>query len=63
MTTFFVALDVTSGQVKTGHFSRRCQRELLDFIDEVVADHPHRDNPEHIRQIKKTPASESAGGF
>jgi len=27
-------------QVKTGHYSRRRRREFLDFMNEVVADHP-----------------------
>jgi transposase len=39
-TTLFAALDVASGQVKTGHYSRRRRREFLDFMNEVVADHP-----------------------
>ena len=39
-TTLFAALDVASGQVKTGHYSRRRRREFLDFMNEVVAEHP-----------------------
>jgi transposase len=42
-TTLFAALDVASGQVKTGHYSRRRRREFLDFMNEVVADHPGRE--------------------
>lgn len=42
-TTLFAALDVASGQVKTGHYSRRRRREFLDFMNEVVADHPDRE--------------------
>lgn len=42
-TTLFAALDVASGQVKTGHYARRRRREFLDFMNEVVADHPDRD--------------------
>ena len=38
--TLFAALEVASGQVQTGHYSRRRRRELLDFMDEVVAAHP-----------------------
>jgi len=39
-TTLFAALNVASGQVKTGHYSRRRRREFLDFMNEVVAEHP-----------------------
>lgn len=42
-TTLFAALDVASGQVKTAHYSRRRRREFLDFMNEVVADHPDRE--------------------
>lgn len=42
-TTLFAALDVASGQVKTGHYFRRRRREFLDFMNEVVADHPDRE--------------------
>jgi transposase len=42
-TTLFAALDVASGQVKTGHYARRRRREFLDFMNEVVADHPGRE--------------------
>jgi transposase len=42
-TTLFAALDVASGQVKTGHYARRRRREFLDFMNEVVADHPDRE--------------------
>jgi transposase len=42
-TTLFAALDVASGQVKTGHYSRHRRREFLDFMNEVVADHPGRE--------------------
>ena len=36
-TTLFAALDVATGQVKAGHYARRRRRELLDFMNEVVA--------------------------
>jgi transposase len=39
-TTLFAALNVATGQVKTGHYSRRRRREFLDFMNEVVAAHP-----------------------
>ena len=42
-TTLFAALEVASGQVKTGHYSRRRRREFLDFMNEGVADHPGRE--------------------
>lgn len=42
-TTLFAALDVASGQVKTGHYARRRRREFLHFMNEVVAEHPSRE--------------------
>lgn len=36
-TTLFAALEVATGQVKTGHFKRRRRREFLTFMNEVVA--------------------------
>ncbi len=42
-TTLFAALDVATGQVKTGHYHRRRRREFLNFINEVVGDHPDRE--------------------
>ncbi|MEK7754234.1 MAG: IS630 family transposase [Acidobacteriota bacterium] len=42
-TTLFAALDVATGQVKTGHYRRRRRREFLDFMNEVVAAYPQRD--------------------
>jgi transposase len=42
-TTLFAALDVATGQVKTGHYARRRRREFLDFMNEIVADHPQRE--------------------
>lgn len=41
-TTLFAALNVSTGQVKAGHYARRRRREFLDFMNEVVADYPHR---------------------
>lgn len=41
-TTLFAALDVATGQVQTGHYSRRRRREFLDFMNEIVAAHPDR---------------------
>lgn len=42
-TTLFAALDVATGQVKTGHYHRRRRREFLDFMNEIVADYPERE--------------------
>jgi transposase len=42
-TTLFAALEITTGQVKTGHYGRRRRREFLDFMNEIVDEHPHRE--------------------
>jgi transposase len=42
-TTLFAALDIVTGQVKTGHYKRRRRREFLDFLNEIVAQHPGRE--------------------
>jgi transposase len=42
-TTLFAALDVATGQVKAGHYKRRRRREFLDFMNEVVAEHPQQE--------------------
>jgi integrase len=42
-TTLFAALDVATGQVKTGHYARRRRREFLDFMNEIVAENPGRE--------------------
>ena len=42
-TTLFAALDVATGQVRTGHYRRRRRREFLDFMNELVAAHPDRE--------------------
>jgi len=42
-TTLFAALNVSTGQVKAGHYARRRRREFLDFMNEVVADYSHRE--------------------
>jgi len=41
-TTLFAALNVSTGQVKAGHYHRR-RREFLDFMNEVVADYPQQE--------------------
>jgi transposase len=42
-TTLFAALEVATGLVKTGHFQRRRRREFLQFMNEVVAEHPNEE--------------------
>ena len=42
-TTLFAALDIVTGQVKTGHYNRRRRREFLDFLNEIVSQHPSRE--------------------
>jgi transposase len=42
-TTLFAALEITTGQVKTAHYTRRRRREFLDFLNEIVAEHPNRE--------------------
>ena len=42
-TTLFAALNVSTGQVKAGHYHRRRRREFLDFMNEVVADYPQQE--------------------
>ncbi len=42
-TTLFAALEISTGQVKAAHYSRRRRREFLDFMNEVVAAHPDRE--------------------
>jgi transposase len=39
-TTLFAALEITTGQVKTAHYTRRRRREFLDFMNEIVSEHP-----------------------
>jgi transposase len=41
-TTLFAALNVVTGEVKTGHYPRR-RREFLHFLNEVVAENPGRE--------------------
>lgn len=40
--TLFAALDVATGQVQAGHYARRRRREFLDFMNEIVSQHPGR---------------------
>ncbi len=41
--TLFAALDVATGQVQAGHYPRRRRREFLDFMNEIVSQHPGRE--------------------
>ena len=41
-TTLFAALEITTGQVKTAHYNRRRRCEFLDFMNEIVVQHPTR---------------------
>ncbi len=42
-TTLFAALEVTTGQVKAGHYNRRRRVEFLDFMNHIVADYPDQE--------------------
>lgn len=42
-TTLFAALNVLTGEVKTGHYHRRRRREFLHFMNEIVGLHPDRE--------------------
>ena len=39
-TTLFAALEVATGAIQAKHTKRRRRLEFLDFMNEVVADHP-----------------------
>lgn len=42
-TTLFAALEITTGQIKTAHYQRRRPREFLNFMNEILAEHPKRE--------------------
>lgn len=42
-TTLFAALEVATGMVQAGHFSRRRRREFLAFMNEVVSSYPSQE--------------------
>lgn len=42
-TTLFAALNVATGEVKAGHYTRRRRREFVDFMNQIVADNPGRE--------------------
>jgi len=39
-TTLFAALNIATGEVRAGHYTRRRRREFLDFMNELVQAHP-----------------------
>ena len=39
-TTLFAALEVATGEIRTGHYSRRRRVEFLDFMNRIVAAYP-----------------------
>jgi transposase len=41
--TLFAALEVATGQIQVAHYPRRRRREFLDFVNDVVAQHPGRE--------------------
>lgn len=42
-TTLFAALEVATGMVQVGHYPRRRRREFLDFMNQLVANHPDQE--------------------
>jgi len=65
-TTLFAALEVATGMVKVGHYSRRRRREFLDFMNQVVSHYPEQElhvvldnlnthKPKHDRWLAKHP--------
>jgi transposase len=42
-TTLFAALNVATGAIKATHTKRRRRLEFLDFMNQLVADHPERE--------------------
>jgi transposase len=42
-TTLFAALEVATGQIRAKHTMRRRRIEFLDFMNDVIADHPDRE--------------------
>lgn len=41
-TTLFSALNVATGQIKAGHYTRRRRREFLDFMNEIIVECTHQ---------------------
>ena len=42
-TTLFAALEVATGMVRTGHYSRRRRREFLQFMNGMVSHYPDKE--------------------
>ena len=42
-TTLFAALNIATGQVKAGHYTRRRRREFLHFMNTIIKDHPAKE--------------------
>jgi hypothetical protein len=42
-TTLFAALEVATGLVHSGHYSRRRRREFLDFMNDLVSKYPGKE--------------------
>lgn len=42
-TTLFAALEIATGKVKAGHYQRRRRTEFLDFMNDVIAEHPGKE--------------------
>lgn len=42
-TTLFAALNLATGQVQAGHYRRRRRLEFLDFMNQVLAEHPQQE--------------------
>lgn len=42
-TTLFAALDITTGQVKAGHYNRRRRKEFLDFMNSITVEYPAKE--------------------
>jgi transposase len=65
-TTLSAALNIATGQVKAGHYSRRRRREFLDFMNDIVSQYPEQEihvimdnlkthKPKRDRWIKRHP--------
>jgi transposase len=65
-TTLFAALEVATGMVRAGHYSRRRRREFLDFMNGVVSHYADKElhvildnlsthKPKHDRWLTRNP--------
>jgi transposase len=65
-TTLFAALEVHTGRVQARHYRRKRRREFLDFMNQVVAQHPETElhvildnlsthKPKHDRWLARHP--------